>query len=304
MKQLSGETSKQRWARLKAALAASKEQPAQAFLSNLERCGNDWQGRYPCRSPACPYCRRSNTRQQKREILSAFEGCSNADLFFASISLPGCRDLADVKATIVKARRDLDNRIAAANLTGIQMKGWYEMDAVHPSQFWVLPPERYRLLCEIAPVSVGQEGPTWLPGIHAILRPGFHDVYDVRRALEAQWPIAQQVDVRPFNSARAVENNLMRVTSYSTKFSSLTALRTDRKAVYLDPWPITWDVELHSWLHGISKRTPFEFMRMSKGFQSQRVSSECGASASDPEPYPFIYSSSEIPMLYNTGSRW
>lgn len=239
-------------------------------------------------------------RAQQRAARVAFHGATNSEMVFASICLPGCRDIADLRATIRKGEQDLSNRIKAAGLDEIKAKGFHEVDAVSEEQFWLVPPERKAFLSEIGAIGIGQQRQTWLPGIHIIIRRGHHEVADIRAALTAQWPILGQVDVRAFKNGRTLEQNLDRITSYCTKFSSLTALRTDTRTAYLDGWPISWDIELHSYLNSLSERTAFEFMRFSKGFNKPRVK-RASDSLEEVEPLPLAFSFTEIPMHIYTG---
>lgn len=301
MKHKLGETPWKRFARIMGTLAKDENTLAGDYFCKLNRCGYDWNGRYRCRLPTCPLCRWINIRAQQRSTLTSFRGCANSDLLFVSICLPGCRDVREIEVTFRKGQQDLTNRLKANGLSDVVLKGWGEIDAVSSEQFAQLPPERHRLVSHIAPVTVNQLGPTWLPGVHAVFRRAGHDIADIRRALQAQWPTIDQVDVRPFNEARTVENNLLRITSYANKFSSLTALRTDSPSAYLDPWPVAWDIELHSWLESVSSYTPFQFLRFSKGFNAASVESSVEESSYELEPLPFAYSSTEIPMHIYTG---
>lgn len=302
-----GLTSRERFQLLKDRLRdeiANRE--AAALLEKLDRCGSDWNGRFTCRSPACPYCRRRNILAQQKAVRAAFSGATNSEMLFASICLPACRNIADLRSAILKGQQDLDNRIVAAGLSAVKAKGFYEVDAVSEQQFWLLPPKRKAFLNEIGAVGIGQDHQTWLPGMHVILYRADYDIADIRTALATQWPVSGQIDVQPFNEVRTVEANLNRITSYCTKFSSLTALATDTRRPLLDAWPISWDIQLHSWLNGMSKRTAFEFMRFSMGFNRSASSNRCDdltaiESLQSLDPLPFTYSFTEIPMYNNTG---
>lgn len=296
-----GETPWERLARILATLAEDENTLASDFFCKLNRCGFDWNGAYRCRLPVCPLCRRINIRKQQRSTLASFRGCSNSDLLFVSICLPGCRDVRDIKVTFHKGQQDLTNRLRASGLSDVILRGWGEIDAVSADQFPHIPPARHRLVTEIAPIAQGQQGPTWLPGVHAVVRRAGHDIADIRRALQAQWPTIHQVDVKPFNEGRTVENNLLRITSYANKFSSLTALRTDSRSPLLEPWPVAWDIELHSWLESVSSYTPFQFLRFSKGFNAASVSSSVEEVSDELVPLPFAFSFTEIPMHIYTG---
>jgi hypothetical protein len=249
-------------ARLRARLLEMKTPQAQTLLFNLDTCGVDWQGRYPCRSPVCPRCRWTNIRKQQVKNREFFAEVPNADLAFATVVLSGSTALDEVAATVAtagyKATRNRVNagRKASSRLHGLAIRGNYEIDAFAADQLPYIAPERRALLHEIAPVRATEIGPMWVPTYHAIVRLNGLPHQEVQAALSQQWALPNQVMVKLFNEARTAEQNLDRITSYSHKHVCSTTLGRIR-----EPWPVAWTADLYSWLAG--RRNAFEFLPFS-----------------------------------------
>lgn len=236
----------------------------------LARCDVDWDRKYRCRSPGCPTCRRANIRREQRVFREMLDGATNADLAFVTVVLPGTRDIDDLTAILRKGVQDARNRVKACRRTSshwdqLAILGWHEIDAISPEQLALLPPDRRALMAEIAPLDFDQDGPTWVPTFHAVAYLGDVTADELAEALRQQWPLAGQMNVKPFNPQRNVDDNRDRVISYGNKFGCETDLSADIKGGKLvEQWPATWEAEFLTWLHR-GRRNAFERLRFAIG---------------------------------------
>ncbi len=286
-------------ARLRAALLETKTDSAQALLYDLDTCRVDWKGRYPCRSPICSHCRWRYIRAQQIETREFFADSGNSDLGLLTVVLGATDHLDGIEDITGKAYRGTRNRINAGrrgrnsmwwNLAAI--KGWYEIDAFGVEHIPSLGSKRRALLGGIAPCSMSQTGPIWVPTFHAIVKFGGLGIGEVREAFERQWPVPGQTHLVPFRADRAVENNLDRVASYANKHACTIQLG----GVY-ERWPVSWIADLYSWLH--VKRNAFEFMRFSVGEKVLHVVDDSiDHSSIEVDPLPFDVSFNTFPMPY------
>lgn len=289
----------ERFERLKAVLAESAEGSVDWLLSQMmARCGVDWHGRYVCRSPACPSCRRRAIRRQQKETRAIFAGIPNEELAFVSIVIGGTADIHDVALLLRKGQQDLRNRLRACRRLSSRwdncaIRGWHEVDAVFPEQTPLLAKERADLISALAPISADQVGPTWFGTIHAIVYVGDVTIGEFSDAMRQQWPLARQVDVRPFHRHQRVEDNLDRLVSYSLKFTCATDVPASVWGGKMhDAWPPSAEAELCLLLHH-GRRNAFEQMRFFIGQKANRAVAPCAspddvscAGASD-EAMPF-----------------
>lgn len=296
-------TSNQKMDRLRAALRHGWNPTDQPLLNKLERCGVDWSGRFPCRSPACVRCRHSHIRQEQRITADWFGTHDNSDLALVSVVLGGTSEIGDVSSMIASSREATRKRVTACRRddprwNGVYLSGWHEIDAVGAEHIPLLPPQRRGLVEQIAPMAFDRLEPMWLPSWHGIIRLNGLSADEVAFQFRRTWKIERQVDVRAFDLNLPVATNLAKVTSYANKFDCSLSLIGRIN----EPWPIVWQTEFFGWLNS-AQRNPFESLRMTV---NQRIPQEDDGVRKAVEclsPMPFTHSLSGVPMLYNTG-RW
>lgn len=290
-------TSKERMARLRAALIEQKTNSAHALVHDLDRCGVEWNGRYSCRSPICPRCCATNARAQQREARAFFADADNSDLALMTVVLDGTRHVDEIGEIITKGYQATRNRINAGRRKStwwntFAIKGWYEVDAFGPDHVPLLGSDRTALLGEIAPCQISQDGPMWVPTYHAIVKLGDVGLGEVQDAFVRQWSVPNQVHIKRFDADQPVGENIDRIASYANKHVCTVQL-----GHAYEPWPISWTASLYSRLH--QHRNAFEFLRFSvkeKVLTTVNDSSVCPVS--EIEPLPFAYSSNAFPMTY------
>jgi hypothetical protein len=292
----------ERGRRLIAALEERDDPAARSLAANLMTCGVDWNGRYTCRCPACGPCRMRYIRAQQREVLARHDGLGNDDLAFVSLVAGGSPDLERADEIIVEATKATRNRIAAERYEapnrwgGVALSGWYEIDAVSPDQVPLLGSDRRALLPQIATIASARMAPTWIITYHAIITLGGSSRAEITDAFARQWPAPYQVDVRDLDAGKPVTQNINSLVGYANKHSGTTTLGAIK-----EPWPVSWEADLYSWL--ATKRSAFEFCRFRVG-PSIVCDSPVELTAVDVkeyEPLPFIHSISTFPMYNFTG---
>lgn len=291
-------SAKQRMDLLREELLARRRPTDQHLVEKLGRCGNDWKdGRYPCRSPACPRCRRRNWTKQARETVELLGHFSNEELAFVTVVLPGTLDITGIEPLIAKSRRDTANRFKAARRIdeqwhGTYLRGWHEIDALAPDHFAILPPERLTLIPNLAPVALDGISPTWVPSWHSIMFTNGLALDDVADQFRRQWKLDQQVDVSAFDPDKTVRDNLVNLTSYANKFHCTTSLYGGIK----EAWPVSWQAEFFGYLNR-RDRSPFETLRMTINQFDPMVRDDVKFSS----PMPTLSSFTRVPMFYNNG---
>lgn len=304
-------TSKDKLAQLRAALLEQQSKEADRLAHDLDTCGVDWQGRYPCRSPACPRCRPRNIRTQQTDAREFFAEGTNENLGWMTVVLGGATDLGEVDDLVARSYRATRNRInagrrATARWADFRMKGWHEIDALGAEHCPVLGTRRKALLDELGALRIGQNGPIWVPTYHAIVQLGHQlDLGEVRAAFQKQWPVPGQVHITPFNQELETSDNIDRLTGYANKHCCTVRLDHVR-----EPWPVSWQAQLYTWLH--ATRNAFEYLRFGIGpamseYGSTTVRQSSPNATHDPcvntcdseyQPLPMLVSFNTIPMLY------
>ena len=239
-----------------------------------------------------------------------FDGAANDDLALVSVVLEGTRSVEDIRRIMAQAKEATRKRIAAcragsARWNGLCMAGWHEIDAISPDQFQFLPPRRHKLLGQLAPVDWDQPGPTWLPTYHGICFLGGLAIQEVAEKFRRQWPVIGQVDIRPFDPAKPVEENIDDVTRYANKFTCETNLSADViGGKIVEPWPVEWQAEFFTWLQH-AQRNPFEFLRFSVNPKANDLleapPERYEVRSMSVEPMPFTHSSSGLSTYDYTG---
>ena len=296
-------TSKQKMERLRAALRQGERTTDKPLLDKLERCGTDWNRRFPCRSPACVPCRHRHIRQEQRITANWFGDRDNSDLAFVSVVLGSASRIDDVSAVIASSREATRKRVSACRRddprwNGVYLSAWHEIDAVGADHMPLLPPQRRNLVEQIASMASDQLAPMWLPSWHGIIRLNGLSADDVACQFRRTWKVERQVDVRAFDLNLPVATNLAKVTSYANKFECKVSLTGQIK----EPWPVMWQAEFFGWLNS-AQRNPFESLRMTVNQRMPRQEIEVCKAVESLSPMPFVHSLSGVPMSYNT-RRW
>lgn len=255
-------TPQQKMNRLREALRADTRPASTLLVERLDRCAVDWNGRYACRSPACPRCKRIHIRREQRYIQTCFGDYRNAELGLVSVVVGAVSDIADMGRLIQQSREGTRKRIAASRKAdpmwnGVYLQGWHEIDAIGAHQVPHLPPNRRALVEKIAPLAFDSATPAWINTWHGIIHLNGLRADDVGHQFARQWRLAGQVDVRPFDGNHSVAENLWRITAYANKFDTSITLSD----YFSDRWPVSWEVDFYSWLHNI-QRNPFESLRL------------------------------------------
>lgn len=295
-------TKYERAERLKAALAerTAVNDRGATVAELMERCGVDWKGRFECRSPGCPRCRRKNIIRQQRRIQETFKGFENSEMAFITIVLPAVRDVADLHAVLKKGLSDLRNRVRACRRVSklwndIAVVGWMEIDAISVEQMPFVAPERRDLLLNLGSFGCDTQGPIWVPTIHAIVYLGHTTLASLAGAIEHQWPLQGQTNVRPFWPDHIFESNIDMLVGYVNKFACSTNLCADVNGGKItDPWPPAWEAHLLHWLHS-DHRNAFERLRFSIGQKRDKASV-----VAVPETGPVESTSGADPMPFTT----
>lgn len=218
----------------------------------LRRCGSLSNGThgwlYRCRLPPCPGCRSIYATRQRRKASEMFAGAENNEMALATVVLGVVGTLADMDALLAKGRRDLRNAVNAQRAArvawkGVELLGWFEVDAVHSDDLQFVAAERRDLLGKLG-AGGGMNGPIWVATFHAVVRHERIDWQEVQSTLAAQWPLVTQVDVQPFRRHLSPTWNLENCVNYAVKHQAVTKLGTRT-----EPWPVTWLVSYYEWLH-------------------------------------------------------
>jgi hypothetical protein len=266
-------TPKEKLARMREELRESHDKGKQDYLADLDDCGVKWKnGRYRCNSVGCPRCTRKIIGQQQREARAFFADMGNpgnADMAFLTVIGDGSRDLDEVNETIEAMDKASRYRVGASRPSSLWNDfgawGYYEVDAVGTEHYPLLGPDRQKLLAEVAPISMGQNGPTWVPSFHAIVHIGPLGIAEVRDAFARTWPVPGQVHVKPFETVRCAADNIDRLVRYALKNSCEIEIPTQQTngcwGKIPVPWPVSWQADYFSWLH--QKKNGFQFLRFS-----------------------------------------
>jgi hypothetical protein len=263
-------TPKEKLARLREKLQASRSNSEQAYLADLDDCGVKWSGRYRCNSVGCPRCTRKIISQQQKKARAFFADAYNPDMAFMTVVGPGTQDLDEADDFIeamdkANRYRVTAGRSSSARWNDFAMFGAFELDAVGAEHVPLLGSERQALLAEVAPVSMRQDGPTWVPTYHALVHVGRLGIIEIQEAFARTWPVPGQVHVKPFETVRSVEANIDKLVSYSLKNSCEITLPKQLPNGQWDklqvPWPVSWQADYGTWLH--QRRNGFEYLRFS-----------------------------------------
>jgi hypothetical protein len=233
-------------------------------------------------------------------------GVENSQMAFVTVVLPGVRDVRGIENVMKKGLTDLRNRVRASRRASkrwdsLGIFGWYEIDTTAFDQMAFVADERRDLLLEIAPIGCEDFGPVWVPTIHALVYLGDVDVAEVRTALQQQWSLPNQTDVRRFQANQEFEINVNNLVGYVNKFACATNLcAAVDGGKYADQWPPAWEAELLEWLHA-GHRNAFERLRFRIGQKRPRKSTDIVLENSDEracawEPLPFVVSFSAGPF--------
>jgi hypothetical protein len=227
----------------------------------LDLCGTDSLGYfYTCRQPACPSCRRRYVKRQYRAALNRFGRCAKSDLAFFTVVLGGAHQPDDIGEVIAHARSTLRNvftkhRSMRTRWADVELVGWFEIDALSADDAPLLGGDRAKLIADLN-IGLVADRPTYVPTIHGIVALNGLDHQQFRDALMEKWPVARQVDVRPFYAHAPKEKSIFSVIRYALKRTCANTL----KGVDTE-WPDSWLVEFETWQ-----------FRHSRSFQSIKIS--------------------------------
>ncbi|MBA1157475.1 hypothetical protein [Microvirga mediterraneensis] len=275
-------SSPEKLARLRAELSRSAEHAKQVYLADLDDCGVKWKdGRYRCKAVGCPRCTRTIIGQQQRKAHAFFEQMvgrpTNSDMALLTVVGNGTRHLGELRGNIEAMYKAARYRVgclsSVSRWSTFAALGYYEVDAVGGEHLPLLGTERRALLPEIAPISISQDGPTWIPSYHAIVHTGRLGIAEVQEEFSRTWPVPGQVHVKRFQPVRSVEDNISKVVSYSLKNTCQieipTQMENGRWGKVYEPWPVSWQADYFTWLH--QRRNGFEFLRFSISPASSRI---------------------------------
>lgn len=294
-------TAKEKMDRLRKALLESRNVTDAALLAKLDRCRTDWNQRYRCRSPACHVCRRRHVAREQKIIQNTFGERPNDELAFVSVVIGSTGHVNQIGNIIHKCRQDTRNRMKACRRLdrrweGVCVSGWFEIDAVGADHVPLLPPQRRRLVDQLAVPGFDAWGPTWLPSWHGIVHLNGLSPQTVAAEFRRQWPLDRQVHVAPFDLSLPVDDNLASVTAYSNKFDC--SIKLQRNVV--EVWPAQWEAELFGWLNS-GTRNAWEALRMWIGQPHPRQNSAPVVESEDDIPMPFVHSFTGDSMYIYTG---
>ncbi|MBO1905632.1 hypothetical protein KHP60_09875 [Microvirga sp. 3-52] len=199
------------------------------LYGRMSECGSvdDWDNIKYCGVPLCPRCFMDRRRRETaRAAKKTFAGIQNEGLVFLTLLAPVRVDINKVEEIQREIRNRLRNIIAYrrrhdARWNDVQLTGWWEMERITWSDFDKLGPHKRSALEKLDwPLGVLRGDATvWCPHLHAIVALGNvtrEEFADALRSKGFDKPF--QVDVRRFNSKRAVGLNIQSVVRYSLKF--------------------------------------------------------------------------------------
>jgi hypothetical protein len=267
-------SSKEKLARLRAELAESSEPSKQNYLTDLDDCGVKWKnGRYRCNAVGCPRCTRKVIGQQQKKARTFFADMvgspTNAEMALLTVVGDGTRDLDEVTGNIEAMYKATHYRVgrqsSSSRWNGFAAWGYYEIDAVGAEHLPLLGSERRALLEKVAPVYMGQNGPTWVPTYHALVHIGRLGIAEVQNEFARTWPVPGQVHLEPFEIVRSVDANIDRLVKYGLKSACQIEVPTQKPngewgKAYV-PWPLSWKADYFTWLH--QRRNGFEYLGFS-----------------------------------------
>lgn len=205
-----------------------------------QKCGIAWDGRYTCRSPICPTCRRRYIRQEQRLNIQRFQDALPHQLADATIKLAATTEVAAIDDIITKGLRDLRNRIHACrrqfgSWNDVTLAGWWIIDA--------------------AELRDGQS--MWIVSAKTLWFIGDVPAANLRSALQRQWRQRDRVAVRSLPDGAPVEHSLARIIEQANAHRCRYVAPDDGQ---FRQWPSAWVDELYGWLHG-HRRSVWEYLR-------------------------------------------
>lgn len=257
----------------------------------LDLCGTDSLGYfYTCRQPACSHCRSRYIKRQYRAALDRFGRCAKSDLAFFTVVLGSAERADEIGDVIAHTRSTLRNlftkhRALRKRWADVELVGWFEIDALCADDAPLLGHERATLVSDLG-IRLAADCPTYLPTIHGIVALNGLDHQQFRDALMEKWPVARQVDVRPFYDHAPKEKSILCTIRYALKRTHVSSL----KGVDVE-WPDSWLVDFETWQFHHSRS--FQSIRVSIGRKKQVrqiVINRRGSSNDiELEPMPFVF---------------
>lgn len=206
----------------------------------------------PCRSVACPHCRRGRGRQWRERAAEQMRAAEADPAYTSSVTillaqtgtLPAVRGVIEQLRDNLRALRDRrakkDRRWRSVAVTGI-----VEIDLLEPFDLAILPPQRREAVGSL-PVIDRSDDMICVPHLHCVVsHPGIPREV-LRDELSAAWPGPRRVDVKELRSDD-VEQETKGVIGYAVKSTMKNSYR-DRVTL---PVCMTKQAMFWGWLHGL-----------------------------------------------------
>lgn len=206
----------------------------------------------PCRSVACPHCRRGRGRQWRERAAEQMRNAeadsaytSSATILLAQTgTLPAVRGVVEKLRDNLRALRDRrarkDRRWRNVAVTGI-----VEIDMLEPFDVPLLPPQRRDAVAAL-PVIDSSNDMICVPHLHCVIsHPGIPREV-LRDELRAAWPGPYRVKVTDLDSDD-VETEAKGIIGYATKAVMMNSYR-DRVKL---PVSLTQQAIFWGWLHSL-----------------------------------------------------
>lgn len=202
----------------------------------------------PCRSVACPRCRRSCGRRWRESAADLMQDADPDHTSSLTILLAQTGTLAAVRPVVDRLR---DNLRALRDRRGrrdsrwrnVSVYGIVEIDLLEPYDVVLLPPQRQAAVGAL-PVIDRSDDLLCVPHLHAVVsHPGIPRAV-IEAELRAAWPGERRVEMKALRSDD-VEEETHGIVGYATKHTMENAYR-DR--VKLDV-PMMVQARYWGWLH-------------------------------------------------------
>lgn len=208
---------------------------ASSALSRLNECGedDDWGGTKACRIAACPRCFMNYRRKETGiNIKKRFAGVPNEKLAFFTILLDPILDLGSAYAGFENAKRRMRNMADRKcreddRWHDVQWVGFLEIDRTSLREIKAAGRNTQLFFRDyLEGAWLGEDDTIWTPHMHGIVELGDLTANEFAETLRSYGTsfrpkgkrIPYQVDVKPFDVSRRVEENLRDTTRYSLKF--------------------------------------------------------------------------------------
>lgn len=204
----------------------------------------------PCRSIACPHCRRSRGKTWREKASDLMANADHASTSHATImlaragNLPAVRPVIQQMRNAIRALRDRRGR-RDRRWRNVSLVGIVEIDLLEPGDIRFLATKRRALITELPYVEPSHDL-VCVPHLHAVVsHPGL-DRQAVEEELSRLWPGVGRVKVEPLHDG-PVEEEAGGIIGYAAKHS----MQNDFKDFAKLPVPFNLAAEYWAWLHGL-----------------------------------------------------